>query len=41
MTHMSISAFINNPSNGVLENFNVIKEDSNGKGGRINVYVRK
>lgn len=41
MNPVYIHAFINNPSNGVLENFNVIKEDSKGKGGRINVYVKK
>lgn len=36
-----IHVFINNPSNGVLENFKVIKEYSNGKGPKINIYIRK
>jgi len=37
-----IHVFINNPSNGVLENFKVIKKKVNGqKGPPINVYVKK
>lgn len=36
-----IHVFINNPSNGVLENFKVIKRKVNGKGNKQNVYIKK
>ena len=38
---IALHIFINNPSNGVLENFKVIKEKVNGKGNKQNIYIRK
>ena len=36
-----ITAFVNNPSNGVLENFKVVKRKTEGKGNKTNFYIRK
>lgn len=38
---VALHIFINNPSNGVLENFKVIQEKVNGKGNKQNIYIRK
>lgn len=36
-----IHIFINNPSNGILENFNLEKKNIEGKGPKVNIYTRK
>ena len=36
-----IHVFIKNPSNGVSENFKVMKKKINGKGNNQNVYIKK
>ena len=38
---MYITLFINNPTNGVLDNFKVVKKKVKGKGNKTNVYTRK
>ncbi len=38
---MYITLFVNSPSNGVLDNFKVVKKSKKGKGNRMNVYIRK
>lgn len=38
---MYITVFINNPANGVLNNFNIIKKKIKGRGGKVNIYTKK